>query len=212
MQIGNRFAVKLSEKNEKDRKYCGWRRENNAKRTIEKNWDSQICKEFTFWEFLSCFGNFWVCLRMIETFWNFLRKNKKNKEKQRAPIITFFKKIIAKLLNWEILRKQLKSCCLPRALGNQFRVFGSLVDPRPLQELRSRRSRSQRNSHFPKDLKPTRLQRLQRLADDACQCEEIKCRLRIASSGPAAIVAHDRRPKTKTVAICIRRKQHLPPH
>ena len=37
MQIGNRFAVKLSEKNEKDRKYCGWRRENNAKRTIEKN-------------------------------------------------------------------------------------------------------------------------------------------------------------------------------
>ena len=94
----------------------------------------------------------------------------------------------------------MKKCFPPRALGNTFVVFGSLAVPRPLQELSSRRWRSQRNSQFPKDLKPSRPQRLQRLAGDACQREEINYRLRIASSGSATIVAPDRKQKTKTIA------------
>ena len=111
-----------------------------------------------------------------------------------------------------IFEKKLEKRLPPQVLGNKFMVFRSLVAARPLQELRSRRLMSQRNSHFPKHLKPSRPQRLQRLAGDACQCEGVNCRLRIASSGSATIVAQDRRQKAKLLRNWTSGKHFLPSH
>ena len=143
---------------------------------------------------------------------SFFEKKFKKKLEISGASLNFFQKNLFKIIELRIFEKKLEKRLPPQVLGNKFMVFRSLVAARPLQELRSRRLMSQRNSHFPKHLKPSRPQRLQRLAGDACQCEGVNCRLRIASSGSATIVAQDRRQKAKLLRNWTSEKHFLPSH